>query len=66
MNKKSVLRMSMAAVPAIIICGLLVAASSARVDPFPLNLSFVVVRHGTEIHEVLDANAISTVSIKVE
>jgi|SRR6516225_1251686 hypothetical protein len=31
MKKKSVLRMSMVAVPAIIICGLLVAASSARV-----------------------------------
>jgi len=32
MRRKSVLRMSMAAVPAIIICGILVAASSARVD----------------------------------
>jgi len=31
MKRKSVLRMSMVAVPAIIICGLLVAASSARV-----------------------------------
>jgi hypothetical protein len=32
MEKKSVLRMSMVAVPTIIICGLLVAVSSARID----------------------------------
>jgi hypothetical protein len=32
----------------------------------PLNLAFVVVRQGTEIHSVLDGNAIATVFIKVE
>ena len=32
MKRESVLRMSMVAVPVIIVCGLLVAASSARVD----------------------------------
>jgi hypothetical protein len=32
MKRKSVLRMSMVAVPTMIVCGLLVAASSARVD----------------------------------
>lgn len=32
MKRKSVLRMSMVAVPVMIVCGLLVAASSARVD----------------------------------
>lgn len=32
MKRKSVLRMSMAAVPTMIVCGLLVAVSSARVD----------------------------------
>ena len=165
MKRKSVLRMSMVAVPTMIVCGLLVAASSARVDqergtghedgdtkvctnktlqgdygsavegvllnipglppeaqfravvmthydgkgnsttvehtvvngqpleagwtpgsgtytvnpnctgtavgntpnsPVPLNLAFVVVRQGKEIHMVLDANALATVSIKVE
>lgn len=34
-------------------------------SPVPLKLSFVVVRHGSEVHTVLDANAISTVFIKV-
>jgi hypothetical protein len=29
-------------------------------------LAFVVVRQGNEIHEVLDANALSTVSVKVD
>ena len=165
MKRKSVLRMSMVAVPTMIVCGLLVAVSSARVDqergtgrddedtkvctnktlqgdygsavegvllnipglppeaqfravvmthydgkgnfttvehtvvngapleagwtpgsgtytvnpnctgtaivytpnsPAPLNLAFVVVRHGTEVHAVLDAHALSTVFIKVE
>jgi len=32
----------------------------------PLNLAFVVVRHGTEIHAVLDAHALSSVFIKVD
>jgi hypothetical protein len=35
-------------------------------SPEPLNLAFVVVRHGTEIHAVLDAHALSTVFIKVD
>jgi len=35
-------------------------------SPAPLNLAFVVVRHGTEIHAVLDAHALSTVFIKVD
>jgi len=35
-------------------------------SPAPLNLAFVVVRHGTEVHAVLDAHALSTVFIKVE
>ncbi len=35
-------------------------------SPFPLNLAFVVVRQGKEIHSVLDANALATVSIRVE
>src|SRR5215469_343945 len=32
----------------------------------PLNLSFVVVRQGKEVHTVLDSHAIATVFIKVE
>jgi hypothetical protein len=32
----------------------------------PLNLGFVVVRQGKEIHTVLDSNAIATVFTKVE
>jgi hypothetical protein len=32
----------------------------------PLNLAIVVVRHGTEIHAVLDAHALSSVFIKVD
>jgi len=35
-------------------------------SPVPLNLAFVVVRQGKEIHSVLDANALATVSVKVE
>jgi hypothetical protein len=35
-------------------------------SPVPLNLAFVVVRQGTEIHAVLDSNAISTIFVKVE
>jgi hypothetical protein len=35
-------------------------------SPVPLNLAFVVVRQGKEIHTVLDSNAISTVFIRVE
>jgi hypothetical protein len=35
-------------------------------SPVPLNLFLVVVRQGTEIHTVLNSNAISTVFIKVE
>ena len=35
-------------------------------SPVPLNLYFVVVKHGQEIHTVLDSNAISTVFIRVE
>lgn len=32
----------------------------------PINLHFVVVRHGTEIHQVVDANAVTAIAIKVE
>jgi hypothetical protein len=36
----------------------------------PLNpevkLHFVVVRHGTEIHQVVDANAVTAIGIKVK
>jgi hypothetical protein len=35
-------------------------------SPVPLNLAFVVVRHGKEVHSVLDSNAIATVFTKVE
>jgi hypothetical protein len=35
-------------------------------SPVPLDLAFVVVRQGKEIHSVLDSNAITTVFIKVE
>ncbi len=35
-------------------------------SPVPLHLAFVVVRQGKEIHSVLDANALATVSIRVE
>jgi hypothetical protein len=42
------------------------AVSNTPNSPVPLNLAFVVVRQGKEIHSVLDANALATVSIKVE
>jgi len=32
----------------------------------PINLHFVVVRHGTEIHQVVDASAVTAIAIKVE
>ena len=35
-------------------------------SPVPLNLAFMVVREGKEMHSVLDSNAIATVFIKVE
>lgn len=35
-------------------------------SPVPLNLAFVVVRQGNEVHTVLDANAITTVFTKVD
>ena len=35
-------------------------------SPVPLNLAFMVVREGKEMHSILDSNAISTVFIKVE
>ena len=35
-------------------------------SPVSLNLSFVVVRQGNEVHTVLDANAITTVFTKVD
>ena len=42
------------------------AVANTPNSPVPLNLFFVVVRQGKEIHSVLDANALATVSIKVE
>ena len=42
------------------------AVTNTPNSPVPLNLAFVVVRQGKEIHEVLDANALSTVSVKVD
>jgi hypothetical protein len=35
-------------------------------SPVPLNLAFMVVREGKEMHSVLDPNAITAVFIKVE
>jgi hypothetical protein len=35
-------------------------------SPVPLNLGFVVVKHGSEVQAVLDTNAISTVFTKVD
>jgi hypothetical protein len=35
-------------------------------SPVPLDLAFVVVRQGNEVHTVLDANAITTVFTKVD
>jgi hypothetical protein len=32
----------------------------------PINLHFVVARHGTEIHQVVDANAVTAIAIKVQ
>jgi len=34
--------------------------------PFPLNLHFVVVRQGKEIRQVVDANAVTAVGIRVQ
>jgi len=35
-------------------------------SPVPLNLTFTVVRDGTEVHTILDTDAISSVFIKVK
>lgn len=44
-----------------------VAVINVPGDPgSPVNLHFVVVRHGTEIHQVVDANAVTAVGRKVE
>ena len=32
----------------------------------PVNLHFVVVKHGREIHQVVDANAVTAIGNKVE
>ena len=42
------------------------AVTNTPNSPAPLNLAFVVVRQGKEIHSVLDAHALATVSIRVE
>jgi hypothetical protein len=34
-------------------------------SPVPLNLAFVVVKHGTEVHTVLDTDAVTSVFTKV-
>ena len=34
--------------------------------PSEVKLHFVVVRHGTEIHQVVDSDAVTTTGIKVE
>ena len=44
-----------------------VAVINVPGDPgSPVNLHFVVVRHGTEIHQVVDANAVTAIGIKVD
>ena len=35
-------------------------------SPDPLNIHFVIVKNGTEIHQVVDANAVTAVAIKVK
>jgi hypothetical protein len=42
------------------------AVINSSSNPFPLNVHFVVVSHGTEIHQVVDGNAVSTVGRKVD
>ena len=42
------------------------AVINSSSNPFPLKLHFVVVKHGTEIHQVVDGNAVTAVGIKVE
>ena len=44
--------------------GVAVIISSS--NPAPLNVHFVVVKHGTEIHQVVDGNAVSAVGNKVD
>ena len=93
MQWNSVTRISMVTIPIMMVCCLLVPASSmgptARtpgsgtytVNPnctgsaviivpgnplSPINLHFVVVKQGKEIHQVVDANVVTAVGDKVE
>jgi hypothetical protein len=43
-----------------------VAVINSSSNPLPLNVHFVVVKHGTEIHQVVDGNAVSAVGYKVD
>jgi hypothetical protein len=43
-----------------------VAVINSGSTPFPLNLHFVVVRQGKEIRQVVDANAVTAVGIRVQ
>ena len=43
-----------------------VAVINSSSNPLPLNVHFVVVKHGTEIHQVVDGNAVSTAGYKVD
>jgi hypothetical protein len=43
-----------------------VAVIKSNSNPLPLNVHFVVVKHGTEIHQVVDGNAVSAVGYKVD
>jgi hypothetical protein len=43
-----------------------VAVINSSSNPLPLNVHFVVVKHGREIHQVVDGNAVSAVGYKVD
>jgi len=42
------------------------AVIHSQSSPDPVNLHFVVVNDGTEIHQVVDANAVTDIGIKVK
>lgn len=42
------------------------AVIHSQSNPDPVNLHFVVVNDGNEIHQVVDANAVTAVGIKVK
>lgn len=80
MQEKMVAKFSMTITPVLLVCGVLGLASpgwageedractdrTMHGDYGPLNVHFVAVKGGKEVHFVVDTNAVTSIGIKVE